>query len=221
MTARTDPALEGPSFGPQSGGAARQLVVLLHGYGSDGQDLIDLAPLWARFLPDALFTSPHAPEPFEAAGFGRQWFSLQDRSELTMEAGVRRAAIPLNRYLDDKLAELNLPPDAYALMGFSQGAMTALYTGLRRAVPPRAILAYSGNLLGARTLARDIVGKPPILLVHGEMDPVVPVEASRMAERILQGHGLQVEAIYPPGLQHGIEETGLSAGAHLLKSVFA
>jgi phospholipase/carboxylesterase len=214
------PALDGPSFGPKSGNAPKQLVVLCHGYGSDGNDLIDLAPLWARFLPDALFTSPHAPEPFEAAGFGRQWFSLADRSEPTMEAGVRRAAISLNTYLDEKLAELNLPHDAYALMGFSQGAMTVLYTGLRRAVPPRAILAYSGNLLGGRTLGNDLTGKPPVLLVHGEMDPVVPVGASRKAEQILKQHGVPVEAIYPPGLQHGIEETGLSAGAHLLRDVF-
>jgi phospholipase/carboxylesterase len=214
------PALDGPSHGPKSGGPAKQLVVMLHGYGSDGNDLIDLAPLWARFLPDALFVSPHGAEPFEAAPFGRQWFSLQDRSEPSMSEGVRQAAIPLNTYLDEKLAELNLPPDAYALMGFSQGAMTALYVGLRRPTPPRAILAYSGNLLGTRTLANDLTGTPPILLVHGEIDPVVPVEASRMAEQILKQHGLAVEAIYPPNLQHGIEETGLSAGAHLLREVF-
>jgi phospholipase/carboxylesterase len=214
------PTLNGPSFGPKSGNPPKQLIVMLHGYGSDGNDLIDLAPLWARFLPDAFFTSPDAPEPFESAPFGRQWFSLLDRSQISMDAGVRRAAIVLDTYLDEKLAELHLPADAYALMGFSQGAMTALYTGLRRATPPRAILAYSGNLLGVGTLANDIKGKPPILLVHGEIDPVVPVEASRMAEQILQSHGLAVEAIYPPGLQHGIEETGLSAGAHLLRDVF-
>jgi phospholipase/carboxylesterase len=215
------PALDGPSYGPKSGNPPKQLIVMLHGYGSDGNDLIDLAPLWARFLPDALFTSPDAPEQFESAPFGRQWFTLLDRSQVSMDAGVRRAAVALDGYLDEKLAELGLPADAYALMGFSQGAMTALYTGLRRATPPRAILAYSGNLLGVGTLANDLKGKPPILLVHGEMDPVVPVEASRMAEQILKSHGLRVEVLYPPGLQHGIEETGLSAGAHLLRDAFA
>jgi phospholipase/carboxylesterase len=214
------PALTGPTFGPKSGAPAQQLIVLCHGYGSDGNDLIDLAPLWARYLPNALFTSPHAPEPFEDAPFGRQWFSLHDRSRPAMDAGVRQAAVSLNAYLDETLAALNLPADAYALMGFSQGAMTSLYTGLRRATPPRAILAFSGNLLGANSLASELSGKPPVLLVHGEQDPVVPVEASRVAERTLSALGVPVQAIYPPALQHGIEETGITAAGELLRKVF-
>jgi phospholipase/carboxylesterase len=216
--------LDGPRFQPKSGVAPKQLVVLCHGVGADGNDLIDLAPTWGAYaLPEAAFVSPHAPEAYDMApGMGgRQWFSLADRTPSLMEAGVRRSAPILSHFIDAELARLGLPADAYALVGFSQGAMMVLFTGLRRAVPPRAILAYSGALMAPDSLSREAVGHPPVLLVHGEADEVVPVSRSRDAEAALRAGGVPVQAVYCPGLGHGIDQAGLSAGALFLQQAFA
>src|SRR5215469_10896261 len=121
--------LDGPRWGPASKGVPAQLVVLCHGLGADGHDLIDLAPTWGHALPEAAFVSVDAPFRHDS-GFGRQWWSVADRSQPVVEAGVRRAAEFLSRFIDAELQRLGLPADAYALMGFSQGAMTALFTGL-------------------------------------------------------------------------------------------
>ncbi len=214
--------LEGPVWGPKSRGTVKQIVVLCHGVGADGNDLIDIAPgFYAHALPDALFLSPHAPFPYDMAPFGRQWFSLADRTPAVLDAGVRRAADILGRFVDEQLAQHNLPADAYALMGFSQGAMTALFAGLRRPVAPRTILAYSGALLAPETLAAEMTAKPPVLIAHGAADPVVPIERGRAAEEALRAAGVPLETVYTAGLQHGISEAGLSAGALMLQRVFA
>jgi phospholipase/carboxylesterase len=128
------PALEGPRFGPASGGAPDSLVLLLHGVGADGFDLIDLAPVWAEALPNTLFIAPHAPFPFQGAPFGRQWFDIMDRTPARLEAGLRHAAAILGEFTRGELAQLGLGGDRLALMGFSQGAMVALFAGLRGAV---------------------------------------------------------------------------------------
>ena len=206
--------LDGPRWGPASKGAPKQLVVLCHGLGSDGHDLIDLAPTWANALPDA-------PDRCDLGPTGRQWWSVADRSPPVVEAGVRRAATFLNPFLDAELARLGLPADAYALMGFSQGAMTALFTGLRRATAPRAILAFSGALIAPDSLPAELTHRPPVLLVHGEADEVVPVERSREAEAALRAAGVPVEATYVPRLGHGIDDTGLAMGALALQRGFA
>ncbi len=208
--------LDGPRVGPASGGPARQLVVLLHGVGADGQDLIDLAAAWAPALPDAAFVAPDGPAPCDMAPHGRQWFSLADRSPARMAAGIAAAAPRLDAFLDAELARLALPDAAMPLMGFSQGAMMALFVGLRRRLPPAAILAYSGALLAAADLPGGAAARPPVLLVHGAADEVVPVGASRLAEAALRAAGVPVEALYVPGLAHGIEARGLAAGAALL-----
>ncbi|HEX7389916.1 MAG TPA: prolyl oligopeptidase family serine peptidase [Acidiphilium sp.] len=224
MTPSDDPLLEAPRFGPASG-TTRQLVILCHGVGADGHDLIDLGSYWSHALPDAAFASPHGPEPYDmappGAGFGRQWFSIGNLDPATMGAGVRRARTALDRFVDAELARLGLPDDAYALMGFSQGAMTALFTGLRRATPPRAIIACSGALIDPASLPAELAGRPPVLLIHGEADPVVPVSRSRDAEAALRACGVPVESLYVPKLAHGIDETGLSAGALFLQRAFA
>ena len=178
--------LDGPRFGPLSRGPAQQLVVVLHGLGADGQDLIALAPHWARALPDVAFVAPDAPEPCDMGPYGRQWFSLQDRRPAAMAAGARAARATLDAFLDAELARHSLPGSALALAGFSQGCMMALYTGLRRAVPPAAILGYSGALVAPETLAAEMTGRPPVLLVHGEADEVVPAAASHAAESALR-----------------------------------
>lgn len=214
--------LDGPRWGPRSKGKSQQLVVLCHGVGADGNDLIDLGPsFFGHALPDAAFVSPHAPFPFDQAPMGRQWFSLSDRTPAMMADGVRIAADHLMRFVTAELARLELPEDAFALMGFSQGAMTSLFAGLRRTPTPRAILAYSGALLSPETLAAEIKGRPPVLLAHGEADPVVPVAASRQAEQVLTAIGVPVEAVYAPRLQHGIDEGGLAAGALMLQRAFS
>lgn len=212
--------LDGPRWGPASKGKPAQLVVLCHGLGADGHDLIDLAPSWAPAVPDALFVSVDAPE-HHPAGFGRQWWDVGDRNPRDQEAGVRRAAAHLGRFIDAELARLGLPAEAYALMGFSQGAMTVLFTGLRRPSAPRAILAFSGALIAPETLAAELANRAPVLLVHGESDDVVPAYRSRDAETALRAAGVPVESMFVPRLGHGIDETGISMGALTLQRAFA
>jgi phospholipase/carboxylesterase len=211
--------LDGPRWGPASKAMPKQLVVLCHGVGADGHDLIDLAPTWSHALPDAVFVAVDAPFPHDS-GFGRQWWSVGDRTPSVMEAGVRRAAGFLDAFIDSELARLGLPPDAYALMGFSQGAMTALFTGLRRAAAPRAILAFSGALIAPERLPAELANRAPVLLVHGEADDVVPAHRSRDAEQALRAANVPVEAVYVPRLGHGIEDTGLATGALALQRAF-
>ncbi len=213
-------ALEAVHWGPAAKAAPKQLVVLCHGFGADAYDLIDIAPSWGHALPDALFASVQAPEA-HPMGFGRQWWAIGDRDPVVMEAGVRAAAAHLNAFIDAELARLGLPAEAYALMGFSQGAMTVLFTGLRRVVPPRAILAYSGALLAPSTLAAEIANRAPVLLAHGEADAQVPVSRSRDAETVLAGLGVPVETTYSPHLGHGIDDAGIAMGALALQRGFA
>jgi phospholipase/carboxylesterase len=213
--------LDAVHWGPASKADPKQLVVLCHGLGADGYDLIDLAPAWAHACPDALFAAVHAPFEHDSGMGGRQWWSVADRSPHLMLAGARLAADYLNRFIDADLARLGLPPDAYALMGFSQGAMTVLFTGLRRRIAPRAILAFSGRLIGPETLAGEIASRAPVLLVHGEADPQVLAADSHAAEPVLTGLGVPVEATYIPRLGHGIDDTGIAMGALALQRGFA
>ncbi|WP_225766906.1 alpha/beta hydrolase [Inquilinus sp. Marseille-Q2685] len=209
--------LFGPRLAPASGRAPKALVVLLHGVGADGQDLIGLAPHWAAHLPEAEFLAPDGPEPCDMAPYGRQWFSLQDRTASVMEAGLQATLPVLNGFLDQALAERGLTDADLALVGFSQGTMTSLYTALRRPRPCAAVIGYSGALLGAQALARDIVSRPPVLLVHGEDDPVVPFAAMAAAAQALRGAGVDVETLARPGLGHGIDPEGLVAGLAALR----
>lgn len=216
-------ALNGPRLAPAAGpaaGPAKQLVVICHGLGADGRDLIALAPEWARTLPHAAFLAPDAPFPCDGAPFGRQWWSVGDRDPHRMEAGVRAAAEWLDATVAAEIDRLGLPGDAYALVGFSQGAMTALFAGLRRMPAPRAILAYSGALIAPHTLAAERRNAAPVLLVHGEADPVVPVAASRAAEAALRAAGIPVTARYTPGLDHTIDAAGIVVGAEALAHAF-
>ncbi len=212
-------ALDGPRWGPASGGPPRQLVVLAHGLGADGHDLIDLGLSWSKALPDALFVAPDAPEPNESSAFGRQWFDLWDRSPAQLAAAVAVAAADLIGFVDSELTRLGLPADSVALMGFSQGAMVSLHAGLHRPVPPRAILAYSGALLAPPPPASGIW--PPVLLVHGEVDGVVRPDASIAAAQTLRAAGVPVDLLTIPGLGHGLDDEGLSVGALFLQRAFS
>lgn len=209
--------LSGPSRKPASGGAARQLVVLLHGLGADGNDLIGLAPYWAPLVPEAEFLSPHAPFPCDMAPMGRQWFSLQDRSQTAILAGIRAAAPVLDGFLDEALAQRGLDERQLALVGFSQGTMMSLYVGPRRAKTLAGIVGYSGALVGPELLPTEIRSRPPMLLVHGDADQVVPPAALPLAVAGLRAAGVPVEEIVRPGLGHGIDEEGLRRGGLFLK----
>ena len=217
------PTLDAIHWGPASKAKPKQVVILCHGLGADAFDLIDLAPAWQHACPDALFASVHAPFPHDS-GSGRQWWSVADRSPAVMEAGVRTAAPYLHGFIDAELARLGLPDDAYAIMGFSQGAMMSLFAGLRRPrghVAPRAILAFSGALIAPESLPAELTARPPVLLVHGEADDVVPVSRSRDAEAALTAAGVPVDAHYIPRLGHGLDETGISLGALALQKGFS
>lgn len=221
--------LDGPRVPPASG-RARALVVLLHGYGADGDDLIALAPAWARALPDVAFVAPHAPEPVPGMPMGRQWFALdrydpdmlrRDPAETadvyqTVHAGAAQAAPSLDAFLDAELARTGVAPGRLALVGFSQGTMMALHVGLRRRTPPAAIVGFSGALVGADRLQQELAARPPVMLVHGDADDIVPIEALFAAVAGLGAAGVTAEWHICPGLGHGIDERGLMLGGRFL-----
>ena len=174
--------LDGPRLRPRAGGKARQLVIFLHGYGADGNDLIDIGRAWQQFLPETAFVSPHAPERCPMAPMGRQWFALTFRNPDERWIGVSAAAPGVDRFLEAELERHELPASALALVGFSQGTMMALHVGLRRPVAPAAIVGYSGMLAlprdkGPDAVAAEIRARPPVLLVHGDRDDLIPVQA--------------------------------------------
>ena len=188
-------ALDGPRI-PASGGRAKGLVVFLHGYGADGGDLIELGRHWRALLPQTAFVSPHAPERCAGAPTGRQWFALTNRPRTTTGGaedrwnGVVKARGPIDAFLDAELERLGLDDSKLALVGFSQGSMMAMHLGLRRRRAPAAILGYSGLFVGPERLkeatARNARGAPPpVLLVHGDQDPLIPLEAMFMAAEAL------------------------------------
>jgi phospholipase/carboxylesterase len=216
-------ALDGPRFGPAAGGRPRQIVVLLHGWGADGNDLIGLAPMLAATLPHALFLSPHAPFPHEHGGL-RQWYSLGDMrpdgdlADARMIPRVEAVRPILDAFLDGELAKAGLGGAALALVGFSQGTMVSLYCGPRRtpASGPAAIVGFSGRMVGAATLDAAS-NKPPVLLIHGEWDDVLPAESSRRALADLEAAGFKARLVVRPRLGHGIDEAGIDAAARFLK----
>jgi len=214
------PRLDGPRLPPASGGQAQQLVVFLHGYGADGNDLIGLGREWARVLPNAAFVSPNAPEPCGMAPMGRQWFNLTLRDPSEIGRGVAQASPILNAFLDAELERLRLPSRSLALVGFSQGTMLALAVGLTRNPSPAAIVGYSGALAGVESLPEQGKG-PAVLLVHGDMDEVIPVDAMLIAREQLAVAGLPVEWHVAQGIGHGIDGEGLRLGGAFLKQTFA
>jgi phospholipase/carboxylesterase len=225
MAAELDgPKLDGPRLNPRSG-AAQQLVVFLHGYGADGNDLIEIGRAWQDLLPHAAFVSPHAPEPCGQAPVGRQWFALTFRDENERWVGVNKAAPLLNRFLDAELTGHKLPPSALALVGFSQGTMMALHVGLRRTVVPAAIVGYSGLLAlppdgNLEAFAAEIKSRPPVLLVHGDRDDLIPPQALFQATQALAALKVPVEWHLSPGIGHGIDAEGLRHGGEFLARAF-
>jgi phospholipase/carboxylesterase len=217
--------LDGPRLNPRSG-SPRQLVVFLPGYGADGNDLIDIGRAWQQYLPQAAFVSPHAPEPCGQAPVGRQWFPLTFSDPNERWLGVNKAAPVLQRFLDAELNRHKLPPSALALVGFSQGTMMALHVGLRRAAAPAAIVGFSGLLVvppegDLDAFAGEIKSRPPVLLVHGDRDELIPAQALFQATQGLAALGLSVEWHLSAGIGHGIDAEGLRHGGEFLARRFA
>ena len=198
-------SLSGPRL-PPAQGQATHLVVLLHGYGADGNDLIGLAEHWREFLPGAAFVAPNAPDRVPGAPMGFQWFPISRIDPHEMQTGVAAAAPGIESFLDAELARLNLPPERLVLAGFSQGTMLALHVGLRRAVPPAAIVGFSG-LLAAPPPAEG--NRPPVLLTHGDADTVIPASAMFAAATGLGAAGVPVQWHLSRGMGHGIDQDSL------------
>jgi phospholipase/carboxylesterase len=201
---------------PARGGKPDMLVILLHGYGSNGADLISLAPYWAKLLPGAAFVSPNATEPVPQVPGGYQWFPIANLDPHLMEQGVRAAALSVDRFIDRELEKHGLDASRLALVGFSQGTMMALHVGLRRAQPAAALLGFSGVLVGARTLKEQMRSKPPVLLIHGDRDPTIPIPAMFDSAEALAaaGHGALWHVSY--GVPHSIGPDGLELGGEFL-----
>jgi phospholipase/carboxylesterase len=207
--------VNGASLQPLAGGAPRQIVLLLHGFGSSGADMIALAPQWQEALPHALFLAPHAPQR-SGFGAGYQWWSLANLTPQALAAGATSAAPAIDAFIDRKLEQYGLGEADLALVGFSQGTMMALHVGLRRSAPVAAIVGYSGMLTGASELAHVPITRPPVLLVHGSDDPVVPVAALHAAEKDLRHLGIPVETHVSLGLGHSVDPVGLRLGREFI-----
>ena len=212
--------LDGPSHGPHAGGKPGHLVILLHGYGADGNDLIGLAPVLAPLMPDAVFHSPNAPYPCEGNPMGFQWFGISRLDPAVAAAGVRSAAPFVEQFLDDTMAQYGLDESRTVVIGFSQGTMMALHVGLRRAKPLAGIVGFSGMLAGPDTLKAEIRSKPPVLLVHGDSDEMLPAVLTQRAAQTLTENGVQVGVHIAPGIGHGIDQTGLSHAARFVLEAF-
>ena len=217
--------LTGPRLAPRSGGRAKQLVVFLHGYGADGNDLIEIGRQWQRWLPDAAFVAPNAPELIPGQPMGRQWFALTFRDPHERWRGVNHAGPGLDAFLEAELARQELPPGKLALVGFSQGTMMALHVGLRRAQSPAAIVGFSGMLVmeegkGPESLKPEIRSKPPILLIHGDQDDLIPVEALFLSAEALAAADVPCEWHLSAGIGHGIDAEGLRQGGLFLTHAF-
>lgn len=227
--------LSGPRVPPSSGGRAKQLVVLVHGYGADGNDLIALAPYLQRALPEAAFVAPDGPDPCGSAPMGREWFpiSLDDPAMMSrdperlaeryaaMADRAADAAPALDRFIDEELARHGLDGGALGLVGFSQGTMMSLHLGLRRPSPPAAIVGFSGALLGPEALAGERVAPVPVQLVHGDQDDLVPPLAMFWAAAGLGRAGVPVAFHISPGIGHGIAPDGIEIATRHLALAFA
>lgn len=213
-------SLNGPRLPPASGKADR-LVIFCHGYGADGNDLIGLGKHWQRLLPTTAFASPHAPERCAMSPMGYQWFGISRLNPDEMLRGVERAAPQLEAFIDAELQRLEIDPSRLALVGFSQGTMMSLHVGLRRKISPAAIVGFSGMLPGAERLPAEIVSRPPVLLIHGDADEMIPVQAIHAAASGLGAAGVKAQWHISRGIGHGIAPDGLELAGKFLTDAFA
>lgn len=212
--------LTGPSR-PAASGTATSQVIFLHGYGADGEDLVGLAQPLAPHLPDTRFFAPNAPQRCLNNPMGFQWFPIpwldgSDQAAAAVAAGQSFAL--LDRWLDEVTSQ-GIGPERTALFGFSQGTMMALQVGLRRKTPLAGIVGFSGRLLMPEKLAGEIATKPPVLLVHGDEDPMVPVASLAEAAEALAAAGVETATHVSRGVGHGIAPDGLGLAVGFLRQV--
>ena len=201
-------------------GQARSVVIFVHGYGADGADLLGLADPLAPHLPDTAFYAPNAPERCAGNPFGYQWFPipwLDGSSEALAQAGMMAASDDLNAFIDQVLTDEGLAPEALALVGFSQGTMMSLQVAPRRPEPIAALVGFSGRLLNPAGLAEDTISRPPVLLIHGDADEMVPVASLSEAADALTAAGFETYAHVSKGIGHGIAPDGLSLALGFLR----
>ncbi len=201
-------------------GKATSLVVFLHGYGADGADLLGLSQVLAPHLPNTVFVAPDAPEKPLMPGFGFQWFAIprfDGSTEAQAAAGLARSSEDLNDFLDQRLADEGLTPAALAIVGFSQGAMIGLHIAPRRADPVAGVVAISGRLIGPERLASETLCQPPVLVMHGDLDEVVPFGEMAKAGNALVAAGFETYCHVMKGSGHGIAQDGLSVALSFLK----
>lgn len=208
--------LNGPLLAPRNGAPPTQAVILLHGYGADGSDLISLGQHWGQLLPEAIFLAPNAPEPCAGSPFGFQWFPLNtDRIAGRIE-GAKNAAPVLREFLTDLWAQTGVSPSRTILGGFSQGAMMALHVGTALEQELAGIVAFSGAFVPAEGFGEDRFHRPPVTLIHGELDQVVDADLSRQAATDLSAAGFEVTLHLSPNIAHGIAPDGLDAATSFL-----
>lgn len=210
--------LSGPMVHPAEG-KPEQLVVLLHGYGSDGNDLIALAQYFQSEFPQALYVAPNAPETCDINPAGYQWFPLDLDRDMSRLDGAASARPTIKAFLDDLWAETGLGPAETLLVGFSQGAMMALDTGLRLDPAPFGIISFSGALIGPEKLKDELAGKPPVALIHGTVDDVVPAESAQIAEAHLKQWGIASALHLDHGSGHTIHQDGLGFALAFIREV--
>ena len=203
--------LEGPRLAALSGSKSTALVILIHGYGSNGDDLISLARMIRPALPDAAFVAPNAPLEIPRMAAAYQWWPIETFSMTERAAGAAAAAPGLDAFITDELAAAGLSADRLLLVGFSQGTMMSLHVGLRRPEPVAGIVGISGMLVAPERLRAEIGSRPPVLLVHGTADGVVPFRSMEMAETALTAIGVDVRTHVSPGVGHSVGEDGLLA----------
>lgn len=213
--------LSGPMLPPASGGLPKQAVVLLHGYGSDGNDLIGLAPHWQGVLPDAVFIAPNGPDTCRQLASGFQWFDISfDGDRLAKrQQGVVGARAVLVEFLEDLWGQTEITLENTILAGFSQGAMMALHVGLSMDRPLMGIIAFSGAFLPPDGFGSIAFAKTPVCLVHGDMDQVVEPSHSADAEAVLAKAGYDVAYHVSKGVGHGIAPDGLDFATGFIKTI--
>jgi phospholipase/carboxylesterase len=213
--------LTAPEFLPISGNAPKQIVIMLHGVGADGENLLGLAYEFCKILPDAYFAAPNGCQPYDGGGNGYQWFSLWDRTPTELLKGLQAAHPFVKEFIDEKCEEFNLNYSDVVLLGFSQGSMMSFHTAFRLPETIAGVIAYSGAMVDYDPDPLEISAKPPTIIIHGKADEVVPFKLSHLAFHGLKKLGVEVTHNEIDNLGHSIDLTGIELSKTFLKRVFA